>query len=105
MSTWIAEQPVVFAHPNGVRTAGRIAIAAPVVREEDCACEIALDGLERSVRIYGDDTLQALLLGARFLSSRLHDFTSKGGRVVATQPDGEEYDLPLEAYFGEVRPV
>ena len=81
MSQWIAEERVVFVQPNGTRVAGRIAVAAPVVREQDCACEVVMEGLERSHTIFGDSTLQALLLGVRFLGMRLHDQMSRGLKV------------------------
>lgn len=104
MTAWIAEQRVVFLHRDGTRSPGRIALGAPVVRGQDCACEVALDGFARPVRIYGDSTLQALLLGARFLARRLRDFTSKGGRVVfpaaGSGDSDEQRDVPLDALFG-----
>ena len=81
MAQWIAEEKVVFVQPNGTRIAGRIAVAAPVVREQDCACEVVMEGLERSHTIFGDSTLQALLLGVRFLGMRLHDHQSRGLRI------------------------
>jgi hypothetical protein len=94
MSQWIAEEKVVFVQPNGARVAGRIAVAAPVVREQDCACEVVMEGLERSHTIYGDSTLQALLLGVRFLGARLHDHLSRGLRV---ELDGEDEPGDSEA--------
>jgi len=105
MTTWIAEEPVVFVHPDGTRSPGRIALGAPVRHELDCACQAALDGLERSVAIYGSTTLQALLLASRFLGMRLHDFLSRGGRVLYppgvddVADDGEDTDVPLSALF------
>jgi hypothetical protein len=102
VTTWIAEEPVVFVHPNGTRTAGRIALGAPVRREHDCACQVALDGMERSVAIYGDSTLQALLLASRYLGMRLHDFLSRGGRVLypPDADEGDDTDVALSALFG-----
>jgi hypothetical protein len=81
MPPWIAEEKVVYVRPDGTRVSGRIAVAAPIVREHDCACEVVLEGLERSYIIFGDSTLQALLLGVRFLGMRLHDQLSRGVRV------------------------
>jgi hypothetical protein len=81
MSQWIAEENVVFVQADGARIAGRIAVAAPVVRAQDCACEVVMEGLERSHTIFGDSTLQALLLGVRFLGMRLHDHLSRGLKV------------------------
>ena len=92
MSQWIAEEKVVFVQPNGTRVDGRIAVAAPVVRKHDCACEVVLEGLERSHTIFGDSTLQALLLGVRFLGMRLHDHQSRGLRVELLA--GEETEEP-----------
>ena len=95
---WIAEQSVVFVHPDGRRVPGRIAVALPeLVGPEEAQCAIALDGLDPGRAVHGASTLQALVLALRFLGMRVHDFMSKGGRVV--DPD-EELDLPLDAYFG-----
>jgi hypothetical protein len=95
---WIAETNVVFVYPDGKRVPGRIAIAAPVRRDRDCACAIALDGMQpMKGPIYGEDTLQALLLAARFMGMTLHDFLDRGGRVLHP---AEDTDVPLDAYFG-----
>jgi hypothetical protein len=89
MSQWIAEENVVFVHADGTRIHGRIAVAAPVVRDQDCACEVVLEGLERSYTIFGDSTLQALLLGVRFLGARLHDHLSRGLHVELAEDPAE----------------
>jgi len=102
MTQWVAEAKVVFVQPDGSRVAGRIAVAAPVVREADCACEVAMEGLERSFVIYGDSTLQALLLGVRFLGHRLHDHRSRGVRIEMDGDDDDAVDRDdvVEALFG-----
>jgi hypothetical protein len=98
MPTWIAEAQVLFVHADGRRSAGRIAVGHPEqVGSDEARCPIALDGLEQVRQIHGASTLQALLLATRFLGMRLHDFLSKGGRVV--EPD-EDTDVALEAIFG-----
>jgi hypothetical protein len=98
-TTWIAELPVVFVHANGRREDGRIAVGLPfVVDEHQKSCAVALDGMDRGGVISGGDTLQALLLAVRFLAMRLHDFTSKGGRVLYRGDAGDE--VPLDAFFG-----
>lgn len=95
--TWIAEEKVVFVHPDGRRTVGRIAVGVPEqVGPDEASCPIALDGLERTRPIHGGSKLQALLLAIRFLGMRLHDFLSKGGRVFYPV---EDVDVPLEAAF------
>jgi hypothetical protein len=92
MTEWIAQEKVVFVHADGKRVTGRIAVAAPVAREEDCACEVVMEGLERSYTIYGDSTLQALLLGVRFLGMRLHEQRSRGLRIELDTDEQEASD-------------
>lgn len=102
VTTWIAEASVVFVHPNGTRSAGRIALGAPVTRERHCACQVALDGMEAQRPIYGESTLQSLLLASRYLGMRLHDFLSRGGRVLYP-PEGDggkDANAELSAVFG-----
>jgi hypothetical protein len=94
--TWIAEHHVVFILPDGTRRPGRIAIAAPLQRAEDCACEVILEGLDRPTTLFGESTLQALLLAARFLGTRLQTHRSRGIRVVDPT---EGVDVPLDAFF------
>jgi hypothetical protein len=101
-ATWIAEEHVVFIHPDGTRRPGRIALAAPVQRAGRYTCEVALDGMQPNMAIHGGSTLQALLLAAGVLGMRLHDFVARGGRVLyapGEESDGSE-DVALEALFG-----
>jgi hypothetical protein len=97
---WIAEDRVIFLHPNGVRVPGRIAVGAPVLITEgvEADCMIALDGFEvYGLPFKGTSTLQALLMAVQFIGWRLHNFISNGGRVLDPN-DGS--DFGLEAYFG-----
>jgi hypothetical protein len=100
--TWIAEEHVVFVHPNGDRRRGRIAVGLPARGPEHASCPIELEGLEPCKTIHGDTTLQALLLAMRFLGMRLHDLLSRGGRVIFYPGDRPEDDVDgvLEALFG-----
>jgi hypothetical protein len=93
----MAEEEVVFVHPDGRRVAGRIAIGAPFNAGRECAIEVSLQGIEPrlSTKIYGETTLQALMLGIRFMGYRLHDFLEKGGRIVY----GDDQAFPIDAYF------
>jgi hypothetical protein len=95
-ATWIAEQRVVFVHLDGTRHEGRIAVGTPVPGPQDAQCPVALD-VERTGPILGDRTLQALLRANRFLGMRLHDFMSRGGRVLCPN---DEADVALDARFG-----
>jgi len=96
--SWIAEEQVVFVHPDGHRESGRIAVGLPFRFDAlECRCSVALDGLEKvTVPIRGDSPLQALLLSLQLLGFRLHEFVTRGGRVLTA--DGDE--LPLSAFFG-----
>jgi hypothetical protein len=107
MSDWIAVEEVVFVYPDGTRAPGRIAVAAPVELEDQCACEVALDGLERTYTIFGHSKLQALLLGIQFLGARLHDLLARGLRVELASSVGNyaehaggELAEPMSVLFG-----
>ncbi|CAN5683942.1 hypothetical protein BH11MYX3_BH11MYX3_43290 [soil metagenome] len=98
---------MVFVHPDGTRTAGSIAVAAPVELDDQCVCEVALDGLERRYTIFGHSKLQALLLGTQFLGTRLHDLLSRGMRVELASSvgnyaahAGRELAEPMSVLFG-----
>jgi hypothetical protein len=99
-TTWIAEERVVWVSADGVRTPGRIAVAQPVEDDRCWRCEVSLEGqFSRTHRIYGEGSLQPLLLGVRFLGSMLHGFVSNGGRVLHADHD-EDLDVELAALFG-----
>ena len=94
---WIAEKAVIWAFPDGEQRPGRIAVGMPtMIGEHTGRCTIALDGFEPERPIVGEGTLQALLLALRLGGYRLHDFTSRGGRVLT--PAGDE--VGLDAIFG-----
>jgi hypothetical protein len=97
-ATWIANEHVVFVHATGDRVPGVIAVGLPVqVTATEARCAIALEGLEViNIQVGGTTTLQALLLGVRYLGTRLHDFVSRGGRV-EDPVDGSDV---LESTFG-----
>lgn len=99
MSTWIAEEPVIFVHPDGTRTAGRIAVGLPEFVDDDHAgCAIALDGLHRfGGPMFGATPLQALMLGLQTVGYTIHGFLERGGRIL--DPD-DDSDFHPEAYFG-----
>lgn len=100
----IAEEHFVFIAANGARTSGRIAVGAPYLAPGgEYRCDLVLDGVEpRPHAIAGDSSLQALLLAMRFAGKRIHDFKTRGGRVVYPpgNDDTEESDAALDAYFG-----
>jgi hypothetical protein len=98
--TWIASEDVVFLYANGRRVPGRIAVGLPVqIDATEASCMIALDGFQyQTHQLRGTSTLQAVLMAVRFIGWRLHDFLSKGGRVL--DPEEEDADFPIEALFG-----
>lgn len=95
--SWMADEEVVFVHADGRRVAGRIALGAPIASGREVSVEVSLQGIEPrlSTKIYGETTLQALMLGIRFMGYRLHDFLQKGGRVVY----GDNQPFPIDSYF------
>jgi hypothetical protein len=101
---WIAEEKVVFVFPDESRVDGRIALGKPVrVTEEEARCSLAMDGLEVCHPMTGQSTLQALLLAASMLATRLAAFRARGGRLEYRNESHSE--LPLESYFGGLLPT
>jgi len=102
---WIAELRVVIVHPDGRRVPGHIAVGQPYTlgaadpaASYEAHCPVEIDGIHSHVHpIIGGGTLQALLLAVRFVGTMLHDFVSRGGRVLDPEDDS---DVPLEALFG-----
>jgi hypothetical protein len=102
---WIAEKRVVLVHPDGRRVAGHIAVGQPYTlggadpaATYESHCPIEIDSLYPAAQpIIGGGTLQALLLGVQFLGTMLHDFMSRGGRVLDPEDDTE---IALESLFG-----
>jgi hypothetical protein len=85
---------------------GHIAIGQPYTPDGDPAagheshCAIEIDGLHsRNHPIINGGSLQALLLAIQFAGSRLHDFVSRGGRVLDAE---DESNVPLAAFFGSI---
>jgi len=96
-TTWLAEQPVIWVFPDGERRPGRIAVGMlEMISDQQARCTIALDGFEPPRSIVGEGALQALLLALQLGGYRLHDFISRGGRVLS--PAGD--DVGLAAIFG-----
>lgn len=97
-TTWIAEQRVIFVHPDGTRCEGRIGIGLPVqVSAREARCLVALEGLDRTYAIPGASTLEAMLSAIRFGVQGLQQFRARRGRLLL--PDGLT-DLPLDTIFG-----
>jgi hypothetical protein len=97
-STWIAEEQVIWLHADNNRVPGRIAVGLPVqITEDEAHCMVALDGLDHlSFPMLGSSPLQALLLAVRHLGMRVHDFLSKGGRVLNL----DDTNFGIEHLFG-----
>ena len=104
--TWIAELRVILVHPDGRREPGHIAVGKPYVLGDDADvaapfeshCPIEITGFHsREQPIIGGGTLQALVLGVQFLGMMMHEFLTRGGRVLDPDDDSE---VPLESIFG-----
>ncbi len=95
---WMAEEQVIFVHADGRRAAGRIAVGRPAWIDDDLAsCAVALDGLHQIPHeVYGATPLQALMLAMQMFGGLLHNFITKGGRIL----HDDESEFPAGAYFG-----
>jgi hypothetical protein len=96
---WIAEQRLVFVHPDGTRREGRIAFGTPYrAAGGEMRCPVLLDGLDPpGPDIAGESSLQALLLAVRFAASRLSSFRERGGRFLYVT-SGEDAGDPAEEF-------
>jgi hypothetical protein len=95
--TPIAEQPVILVMPSGERKLGHIAVYAPEPDPprdaEDSTttwgCVLHMNGLlPRPVRIFGDGSMQPLLLALQLVGYELHAFMSRGGKVLDEDGQG-----------------
>ena len=102
---WIAERRVVIVHPDGRRVPGHIAVGQPYTlggadpaASFESHCPVEIDGIHSRVHpIIGGGTLHALLVAVQFLGAMLHDFISRGGRILDPEDDS---DVPLAELFG-----
>jgi hypothetical protein len=107
---WIAELRAIIVHPDGRRVPGHIAVGQPYSpagtdpEANASRCPVEITSLHSGSRpIIGDGTLQALLLGVRFLGTMLHEFVGRGGRVLYADENADaagDVDVPLAAFFG-----
>lgn len=105
---WIADEPVIFVKGDGTQIVGRIAIGTPSrASGGEMRCPVAIDGLWPSLpAIAGDSSLQALLLGIRFVGKMLTEFCDRGGKLFhpeALSDDGSidsDYEIDMGALFG-----
>ena len=102
--TPIAEQPVIWVMPSGERKSGRIALCAPEPDPprdpEDSTttwgCLLYMDGLlHRPLRLFGEGSMQPLLLALRIIGYELHAFISRGGKVLGQEEPGSSGVLSM----------
>jgi hypothetical protein len=83
-TTWLAEERLIWSHPDGRRVPGRIRVGVPKMVTDDAAeCMLAIEGLcDLAFPMHGDSPLQVLLLALRHIGILIYDFLSRGGRVL-----------------------
>ena len=106
----IAEQRVIFEHPDGKRVAGLIRIEKPYVDDDDeTHCVVIIDALhERMPDISGPSSLHALIMAVCFCAGLLRTFLGAGGRILLPDGDGEtegEEEFDLHQCFASLAPV
>jgi len=88
----VAEQELSALFPDGRVTPVHIRIGCPHCRPTgEWACPVEAEGVPGwpgPPDIFGEGSLQALMLGLRFLRSLLHDATTRG--TVFRWPDSED---------------
>ena len=98
----IASLQMVRLSPSGERVPVRVDIGKPLYDERGSwACPIVLTSIDGKIReIHGEDSMQALCLGVRFIHSMLQSELNRGQRLLQTGEGTEDVDFPLDAYFG-----
>ena len=90
----------------GERIAISVTIGAPYRESSDpemWRCPVAVSPLYNKLAdMAGGDSLQALCLATRLAFSLLHDFRSKGGRLLLTEDEGGETEFPIDAYLPQL---
>lgn len=96
--TWLVEERVIWVLPSGEQRPGLIALGMPALvpgGDGEATCAYALDGLERGYGpAHGHGTFQALVLALGMIGFRLHDYLSRGVRVLYPDPKDEEDKNP-----------
>jgi hypothetical protein len=81
-----------------------ITVGLPYRHEEHpWACSISvlgLDARDHPQNIYGEDSLQSLLLALQIVAVHLSSFVDKGGQLLDPK---ERTPFPLDAYFSELK--
>lgn len=92
----IAHTALHVRWPDGRDVPFSIVVDAPQESADGWTCAVALRGLEAPYApIAGEDALQALTLGLRFLALQLRAMVAKGGAL--RDADGEPW--PIDAHF------
>ncbi len=87
---------------GGERTPVQVDVGKPRYDERGSwSCPILLGGIDGKIReIHGEDSMQALCLGLRFIHSVLQSELIRGQRLLQIGEGTEDVDFPLDAYFG-----
>lgn len=102
----IAATNITGVTAAGERIAISVSIGTPYQEAADpevWRCPVAVSPLySRLADIAGSDSLQALCLATRLAFSLLHDFKSKGGKLLLAEDDGKETEFPIDAYLPQL---
>ena len=101
MNEPVASLRLVEVGSSGTRTPIHVEVGCPRPDGRGAwVCAIRVDGLDSEPRdIYGEDSLQALCLGLRFVRTHLEGVLERGSRLVHSD-DGSEF--ALDAYFEDL---
>jgi hypothetical protein len=99
----IASLELIDLASDGQRKSIRVEIGrSPLDERGSRVCPVLLTTIDQTTRdIYGEDSMQALSLGVRFVHSMLQSVIDRGHRLLDTHDDTE---FPLDAYFGKYQP-
>lgn len=99
MTELIAFCECQVTNPSGEKTRIKIGVGSPSQEKTgEYGCEVTLPDDSKSRRIFGEDSLQAILLALNLLEQRIDDLVSKNWKF-DYEDDGETGTIPFDAYF------
>lgn len=99
MSHMIASCSCLVEKPDGDTLKYTLGVSQPIQQPTgEYGCDTFLPDAEQPRTIYGEDSLQSLLLALKFMADRINDLLSAHWKF-EYEESGQTMRVPFEAYF------
>ena len=99
MSNMIASCCCLVVKPDGDASQFTLGVSQPVQQPTgEYGCDTFLPDTDQPRTIYGEDSLQSLLLALKFMADRINDLLSRQWKF-EYEESGQTTRVPFEAYF------